>query len=215
MAYPGSALLQRTAQTRYVRGGVDLRTMTGNETFDKQTANLLGLAPGGSDRTITLPAEGESDGMWLDLEHTGIANTITVQDDTPTALVVLNPGDRVLARCDGSSWAVAAMLQGGEVIADPGAAGAIPVTRSGSVAITTAGAEGRTLADPTFVGQRLSIFLDTDGGDLTITAASGINQLGNTSAVAADAGGHLSLEAITVGAALRWRVLANDGFTLS
>ena len=50
-------------------------------------------------------------------------------------------------------------------IADPGASGAIPVTATGRVAIVTAGAETRTLAAPTIVGQRLLLYMKTDGGD--------------------------------------------------
>jgi hypothetical protein len=111
----------------------------------------------------------------------------------------------------GSAWE----LMGAADVADPGDAGAIPVTQSASVAITTAGAETRTLAIPTFIGQRLSICLDTDGGDCVITVASAVNQTGNNTLTGADAGDHISLEAITVGGTLAWRVLANDGWALS
>jgi len=100
-------------------------------------------------------------------------------------------------------------------IADPGDAGAIPVTRSGSVGLVTAGAETRTLAIPTFEGQQLSIGLTTDGGDAVVTAATGINQTGNTSLTFADAGDHLKLEGVYKGAALVWRVVANDGVALA
>ena len=102
-----------------------------------------------------------------------------------------------------------------QVIADPGASGAIPVTRSGQCAVTTAGAESRTVAIPTFVGQTLSISLDVDGGDLTVTFASAINQAGNTIATIADAGDHLKVEGVQVAGAPVWRVIANDGATLS
>ena len=102
-----------------------------------------------------------------------------------------------------------------EEITDPGNAGAIPVTSSGSCMLTTTGAETRTIAIPTFVGQRLNIGFDTDGGNVVITVAQAVNQAGNTVLTGADAGDHVSLEAITVGGALRWRILANDGFALS
>lgn len=101
-------------------------------------------------------------------------------------------------------------------ITDPGNAGAIPVTSSGSCMLTSGGSnETRTIAIPTFVGQRLNIGFDTDGGgQIAITVAAAVNQTGNTVLTGADAGDHISLEAITVGGAFRWRVLANDGFTL-
>lgn len=102
-----------------------------------------------------------------------------------------------------------------EEITDPGDAGAIPVTSSGSVMLTTAGAETRTLAIPTFVGQYLNIGLDTDGGDCVITVAQPVNQTGNNTLTGADAGDQISLIAITVGGAFRWRVVCNDGWGLT
>lgn len=103
-----------------------------------------------------------------------------------------------------------------DVIADPGDAGAIPVDESGTCAITTAGAETRTLAIPTFAGQEIAISMDVDGpGDAVITVAQAINQAGNTIITLNDAGDFILLKGVTIGGALRWRVAANDGATLS
>jgi predicted RecA/RadA family phage recombinase len=101
------------------------------------------------------------------------------------------------------------------IIADPGDAGAIPVTGSGSVSLVTAGAETRTVADPTFVGQQLSLGFKTDGGDCVVTAASPVNQAGNNTLTFADVGDHLQLTAIEDGADIEWRIAANDGVALS
>ena len=100
-------------------------------------------------------------------------------------------------------------------ITDPGNAGAIPVSSSGTVALVTAGAETRTLAAPMTVGQDLLLYFKTDGGDCVVTAATGLNQTGNTIATFNDAGDTLLLRAIESGANLRWRVVANDGVVLS
>jgi hypothetical protein len=100
-------------------------------------------------------------------------------------------------------------------ITDPGNAGAIPVTKSGSVAITTAGAETRTIAIPGLAGITIAISLNVDGGDCVITAAAAINQTGNNTITMGDAGDTIVLTAVLVGAALRWRVLVNDGCALS
>lgn len=100
-------------------------------------------------------------------------------------------------------------------IADPGGAGAIPVTASGVCALTSAGAETRTLAIPTIVGEQIALICDTYVGNIVITSAQAINQTGNntmTFGVATDA---ILLTAMTVGGALRWRVTANDGVALS
>jgi len=100
-------------------------------------------------------------------------------------------------------------------IADPGDAGAIPVTRSGTCPLVTADAETRTLAIPTFAGQLLNLGFKTDGGDCVVTAASGVNQTGNNTLTFADAGDQILLVAIENGAALAWRVVSNDGVALS
>lgn len=93
---------------------------------------------------------------------------------------------------------------------------AIPVTHSGSFPITQAGAETNTLADPTYLGQTLTIFVDTDtSGARVITAASPINQAANTVITLTDVGDVIKLEAITIAGALKWRVVANDGAVLS
>lgn len=113
---------------------------------------------------------------------------------------------------------VAGVVTGGvtpATIADPGNAGAIPVTASGRVAIVTAGAETRTLAVPTIVGQRLLLYMKTDGGDAVITSAAAFNQTGNNTITMNDAGDSLELVAIESGANLRWRVVYNDGCTLA
>jgi hypothetical protein len=100
-------------------------------------------------------------------------------------------------------------------ITDPGASGAIPVTKSGTVAITTEAAETRTLAIPGLAGIEIAISLDVDGGDCVITAASAINQAGNNTITLGDAGDTIVLKAIQKAGALVWRVVVNDGCSLS
>jgi hypothetical protein len=104
---------------------------------------------------------------------------------------------------------------GANTIADPGASGAIPVTKSGSVALVTAGSETRTIADPSFPGQTLNLYLKTDGGNCVITTASPANQTGNNTLLGEDVGDHVSLQAIEDGADIEWRIVANDGWALS
>jgi len=100
-------------------------------------------------------------------------------------------------------------------IADPGDAGAIAATRSGTCPLVSADAETRTLAIPSFAGQQISLGFKTDGGDCVVTVASGVNVTGNNTLTFDNAGEHILLAAIEVGAALAWRVVANDGVGLS
>ena len=93
---------------------------------------------------------------------------------------------------------------------------AIPVTHSGSFPITTAAAETNTLADPSYLGQTISLFADTYAvGNRVVTAASRINQAANTIMTFGVVGDFIKLEAITIGGALKWQVVANDGVALS
>lgn len=100
-------------------------------------------------------------------------------------------------------------------IADPGDAGDIPVLASGHVPIVTAGAETRSLADPTFTGQRMLLCMKTDGGDAVVTADSAINQTGNNTLTFEDAGDSIELVAIESGASKVWRAAHNDGVALT
>lgn len=100
-------------------------------------------------------------------------------------------------------------------IADPGDAGAIPVTRSGCCAITTAAAETRTLAVPAKTGIKLAISMDVDGGDCVIAAATAINQTGNNRITLNDAGDTILLESVKKAGLIIWRISANDGATLA
>lgn len=100
-------------------------------------------------------------------------------------------------------------------ITDPGNGLAIPVTSSGICALTTAGAETRTLAIPTVAGQRLVLHCDTYVGDCVITVAAQINPAGNTVITMGNAGDMIDLVAITVGSALQWSVAGNNGCGLT
>lgn len=100
-------------------------------------------------------------------------------------------------------------------IADPGDAGAIPVIRSGNAALTSAGAETRTLAAPGSVGLTLDITHDVDGGSIAITVASAINQAGNNTITMAEAADYIRLVSTQVGGVAVWRVAANDGAALT
>lgn len=102
-----------------------------------------------------------------------------------------------------------------QVIADPGDAGAIPVTSEGHVPLVSAGAETRTIADATITGQQIMLCFKTDAGDITLTAASPVNQTGNNTMIFADVGDVIHLIAIEDGADKEWRIMHNDGVALS
>ncbi len=99
--------------------------------------------------------------------------------------------------------------------ADPGNAGAIPVTSSGYCPLVTAGAETRTLAAPTYIGQEILLYLKTDSGDCVVTCATTFNETGNNTITFNDTGDAFWAIAVEEGANLRWRCATADGCTLS
>jgi hypothetical protein len=100
-------------------------------------------------------------------------------------------------------------------IADPGNGGAIPVNRSGYVLIETTGAETRTLAIPTFIGQELMLNMKTDGGDCVVTVAAAMNAAGNTTITLDDVRDCIILRGrMGAAAALFWMPVVNDGCSL-
>ena len=99
----------------------------------------------------------------------------------------------------------------GNKITDPGDAGAVPVLHSGFVELVTAGAETRTLAAPTRIGQQLLLTMKTDGGDCVLTVATGLTQEGQTILTFDDVGDSALLIAVESGASLLWRIVYADG----
>ena len=101
-------------------------------------------------------------------------------------------------------------------VADPGDAGAIPVTRSATVALTTTGVvDTRTLAIPSLAGTTLVLSFDVDAGDAVITVASAINVTGNNTITFNTVGQVIGLVAVQLAGVLAWRVDFNDGAALT
>jgi len=99
-----------------------------------------------------------------------------------------------------------------ELIPDPGDAGAIDVSRSGYCELTTAAAETRTLADPTFRGQILDLVFVVDGGNCVVTTASACNQTGNNTITFTDVGEHIRLMgAHNATDGWEWKTIVTDG----
>lgn len=108
-------------------------------------------------------------------------------------------------------------------IADPGDAGAIPVSGSGMVVLESgASPETRTLAAPTFAGQRLVLIAGPDfDSDIVITCASGIGDTGGTFSIVGTqitvnySPTVVELLAAYEGEDLKWVGLSNDGADIS
>jgi len=196
--------------------GVADTTLAGDLTLTMSDEQHQRLNPNGTNRDVTLPAaDPEYRGCFFSIFNSGTVDATLTIKDVSTSRTKVGIGGSATLVCDGSSWLLAADVRvANRITAATGTA--IPVTASGSLAITQNGAETNTLANPMWMGQTISIFVDTDtSGARVVTAASRINQAGNTIITLSDVGDFIKLEAITIAGALRWQVVANDGAVLS
>lgn len=186
----------------------------------------LGTALGGTNSTTrnytggtgTRLIDNDSFFTALDKLDQGFVNLASVANAKGAALVGINDAGNYIT---GATVEAALQEFGAERVgrcdqSSPGNGGAIPTgAGSGVVKVTSAGAETRTLANPQFIGQTLTIYFQTDGGDVVIAAASPINQAGNQHITLNDAGDSITLRGIHNGAGFVWRVVENDGCTLA
>lgn len=97
-------------------------------------------------------------------------------------------------------------------MADPGNAGRINVSQDLQILeMVSAASESRTLANPTKAGIRFALRLFTDGGDVAVTAAAGLNVTGNTIATFEDASDMLCLISVSTSSGYRWEIEVNVG----
>lgn len=196
-------------------GGLSCGSMTGATALP--TGNLSWA--GASTKTVSLVANGGSITLTADAASTWKTTSGALTVDSAAALNLgTSASTSQVAGKSGTIWTFQSKVAYGattQTIADPGASGAIPVLSNGVCNLTSAGAETRTLAIPTFVGQLLTLCMDTDGGDITVTVASAANQAGNNTIVFNDAGDTVTLIGRTVGGTRRWQIVQNDGATLS
>jgi hypothetical protein len=96
-------------------------------------------------------------------------------------------------------------------IADPGSGGAIPVDRTGTVSLVSAGAESRSLAVPRKSDIEIALVGKTVAGTITITVASAYTEAGDTTLTVTQAGQIHILRSFEVAAGtFAWRLVASD-----
>ena len=195
------------------------KTATATLTRREVLADVTILGEKATAMTLTLPAtDTELAGVKGDIGNAGagvLTVSYTAQSGVRTATLNQDDSVRFMYDEDGKVYLDTNDTATGLniVTADPGDEGVLPL--EGSVALTTEGAETRTLAIPAAVGDLLSLTCDVDGGDCVVTAAAGINVAANTSLTFDTAGGNIVLIGAQVAGALVWRVVANDTVTLA
>jgi hypothetical protein len=99
------------------------------------------------------------------------------------------------------------------IVDDPGDAGSIVVDKSMSICnLVSVGAETRTLARPTREGVVVSLHLQTDGGDVTVTVTGNHNETGDSTIVFSDVGQTATfMSFMTSARAYFWRLISHWG----
>ena len=102
--YAGSGTPPFTSQVRY-RKGAKSETLTEAATLTKRTANLLRLDPGGASRDVTLPAVGESEGLWFEiLNAADAAEDLVIKDAAGATVLTISQNEKAKVACDGAAW---------------------------------------------------------------------------------------------------------------
>lgn len=228
-----------------LRKHMQAASLAGAATLTRLSPRMIALDPGGANRNVTLPTGVDGDLFVIynsadAAENLVIKNpattTIATLSRGMTGIFVCSAGTWVVLQAPGTAGALVGdtideLTSGAGVtidgllikddsirpdaITDPGNAGAIPVTKSGYCALVSAGAETRTLAAPSFIGQHIVLYFKTDGGDCVVTCSTTINETGNNTITFDNTGEAISLFAVEEGANLRWRCAVADGAGLT
>lgn len=144
-------------------------TLSGAKTLTVADAQYQKFDADGSDRDVTLPAEEISGGLpfWILNASDGAGETLTIKDDTPATLGVLEPGEMGLFVCNGTEWVGGKMYpDGGPLIVD-GVANTVTIagdlsanTITANTAIATDGAGDADIGTEALYFQKL--FLESE-----------------------------------------------------
>ena len=98
-------------------GGYQLITLGAAKTLTHSDAQMLGLDPGGSNRTITLPAPRKGAWFWIFNRADGAENLLIAQADDSTTLATVNQNESAIVFCaadaaddSASGWSLLAVV---------------------------------------------------------------------------------------------------------
>lgn len=100
----GVGLPIRTRGQIQLVGGLTVSSLSGTLTLTTASDSILFLNPNGAPRLVTLPAEADSDGLTFTVVHTGTADYLRVQSDTPATIYDIGAGEAATFSCDGTTW---------------------------------------------------------------------------------------------------------------
>ena len=97
--------IENTFMKNRFRMKVNTETLGAAKTLVETDAPVQFFDNGAAVRTITLPAEAVSEGLFFFIKNTGGgANAITVEDDGSVTVASLLETESCICFCDGTSW---------------------------------------------------------------------------------------------------------------
>ena len=91
-------------QDEVILGNVTV-TLAGTLVLTAKSRALQFLDPGGSGRTVTLPAEADSDGLSFTIVNTADnAEDLTIKDDAAVTVGIIGQNEVGILLCDGTTW---------------------------------------------------------------------------------------------------------------
>lgn len=104
MAFPGSVATVIARPLEH-KGGFGSLTLTGATSLSRLDGQTLRIDPGGGTRVVTLAADMEVDGYWLEITNTAdAAEDLTINDPAASTIVTISQNEKALVAYDGNSW---------------------------------------------------------------------------------------------------------------
>jgi hypothetical protein len=209
----------QTRKARQLREKFLVKTATATLTRREVLADVTIQAERATAMTLTMPATDTSlAGVFGEIINAGAGvATVSYTAQSGTKTVTLDQDDKAsyLYDEDGKCYVDTAATGLSITTADPGDDGALAIIGSVSLTSVNSGAEARTLAIPAAAGDMLSITMGVDGGaDIVVTVITDVNVATNTTLTFGTVASNIVLIGCLIGAALQWRVVANDTVTL-
>jgi len=143
----------------------NVETLAATKTLTTSDLIVQKLDPDGADRDVVLPAEASSTDLLFIIFNmaNGSGETLTIKDDSPATLGILEPEMVGIYHCDGTTWTGGKLLPDGDELIVDGVAGTTTIS---SLIATTADINAGTV-DATIGGTTPADgnFLDIQSGE--------------------------------------------------
>ena len=85
-------------------GEADIRALTGNLTLVDTDGVVQNIDPGGANRNVTLPAEGEANHLYLVYNSADAAENLVFKNDAAATIVTVGQNQYAIVFPDGTNW---------------------------------------------------------------------------------------------------------------